>query len=190
MDKIWNPCDIGELMIEPGSRELRDKCEAFALLAEKRRSSFKLLDSSAFADMAVSAMKEISTALEKTRAWKELSEDQQNLLLKKVKSTVLSVALKHWKSPVLLKKDEVFAEKVDEAIAKITPQHLSVNSNVLKNPFFYCAFREMKQLNDFQTPADIVQILKCCKNSLNSLPSFTYDCACVLHHCVSCLNRD
>ena len=95
------------------------------------------------------------------------------MLLSQVKTTLYRLALEHWQSPELVNRDKAFAEKVDATISMMTTQHLSVDSSVLKNSLFSCAVREMKRLDDVQTPVDIVQILTSCKTTLSSLPSFT-----------------
>lgn len=184
---VWkrnrDECDVAQFMLDPENKEAQAKCKAFVSLAEKRHTSLKHLDSSDFAEKAAKSMEEIRTALAKTQAWKILKEDQQNSLWSRVQSNVLNEAWEQWRSPELRDKDMAFTAKGESVFPTISPKDFSVSSLVPMNPHFSSAVRELEKLNQFQTPADIIQILSNCKDTVDSLPSSPMTIHGLCFHC-------
>ena len=164
-------CDVAQFMLDPGNNELQAKCEAFISLAENRFTSFEDLSPSAFSKKAGKAMGEIRAAIVEMGAWKALSEGQQRNLWSRVQSNVSNAAWGKWRCPELREKDMEFTTMGENVFPTITPRSLGVSQLVLMNPRFSGVVSELKKLNQFQTPAEIIQVFINCKDAIDSLPS-------------------
>lgn len=161
--------DVGELLLSPGNKELKERCDAFISLAEKRRSSLRSLDSSDYSGKASKAMTEIFTIIQKTRTWQDLDESERSALWNNVQSHVYGVALKHWRSQEVISRELSFTNSIETSTRVLRPHCVGVNPSVLMDPLFFSIVRELRQLHQFQTPEDIIQILTSCKSIVKSL---------------------
>ena len=164
-------CDVAHFLLDPGNNKVQAKCEAFISLAENRFTSFEDLCPSAFSKKAGKAMGEIRAAIVEMGAWKSLSEDQQINLWSRVQSNVFNAAWEKWRCPQLREYDMKFTTMGENVFPTISPRRLSVSQLVLMNPRFSGVVRELKKLNQFQTPAEIIQVFTNCKDAIDSLPS-------------------
>ena len=157
-----------DLIDEPANRGLKKSYDSFLALARERFTTHKERDSWDFSEMAATAMEEFDSELEKTQTWKELWIFQKGAIKDDLHRLLLKSALSCWRNWELRNKDRLFAARAENTFPKMQPDFIGLDASVLESSYFESAVNELRELNNFHTPDEVVQILSRCKSLIQS----------------------